>query len=157
VRSFAVDYSGASGSPCLVAVADRLRGTKGDNTWQLALPREMEVAVEGTGFTVRAQSGETMRGTVVLPAGPAITTADYEHVHEINYHGGHAHAKFLRRAVLVKGTDTDQNFLVVMTLQRGEAPACRATDGRAAIGRQTVSFDGERIALSLFSGSRRDR
>ena len=149
VRSLATDYSGASGAPCLVAVADRLKGTKGDNTWQLALPRELKVAVDGNAFTVTAKTGATLRGTVVLPANAAVSTADYEHVHEINYHGDHGHGKFLRRAVLVKGADADQDFLVVMTLQHGEAPACTIEEGRAKIGKQTVSFDGDKVVLGV--------
>jgi hypothetical protein len=47
--------SGASGAPCLVVVADRLRGTQGNNIWQMALPREG--AVTGNAFTVTAMNG----------------------------------------------------------------------------------------------------
>ena len=160
VRSLATDYSGASGAPCLVAVADRLTGTQGDNTWQMALPRELEVAIDGNNFTVTAKSGETLKGTVVLPANAETTTVNYDHVHEINYHGGHNHRKFLRRALLVKGTDKDQDFLVVMTIQRGDAPKCKTRKGTATIGKQKVSFDGSRIELKKFkptAGSRRHR
>jgi hypothetical protein len=152
VRSFAVDYSGASGAPCLVAVADRLTGTQGSNTWQMAIPRELDAAVAGNTFTVTAKSGETLKGTVVRPANAKIRAVDYDHVHEINYHGGHSHGKFLRRAVLASGADKDQDFLVVMTLQRGDTPACEVKDGRAHVGKQTVSFDGEKLALGVFAG-----
>ena len=139
-----------SGASCLIAVADRLTGTQGDNTWQMALPRELEVAIDGNNFTVTAKSGETLKGTVVLPAKAETTTVDYDHVHEINYHGGHDQRKFLRRALLVKGTDKDQDFLVVMTIQRGAAPKCKTRKGAATIGKQKVSFDGSRIELKKF-------
>jgi hypothetical protein len=137
-----------------VAVADRLTGTQGDNTWQMALPQALDVAVDGRTFTVTAKSGETLKGTVVLPKKTEITTADYQHKHEINYHGGHSQRIFKRRAVLVKGTDKDQDFLVVMTLQRGDAPECKVKRGKASVGKQTISFDGNKIELSRFDGKK---
>ena len=154
VRSLAVDYSGTSGAPCLVAVADRLTGTQGDNTWQMALPREMAVAINGNTFVATAKSGETLHGTVVLPERTEVSTADYEHTHELNYHGNHNQGVFKRRAVLVKGSDKDQDFLVVMTIQRGDAPPCRAQEGRASIGGQTVSFDGKRVRLGTLQAAK---
>jgi len=154
VRSFAVDYSGASGVPCLVAVADRLTGTSGTNTWQITLPRAHEAAADGRSFTIKAGTGETLKGTVVLPANPKVSVVDHQHRHEINYHGGHSQKTFQLRAVLVKGTDKDQDFLVVMTLQRGEAPAATIKKNSARIGKQTISFDGNRISLGIFEESK---
>ena len=150
VRSLAVDYSGASGAPCLVAVADRLTGTPGTNTWQMTLPREHKVAVDGKSFIIKAKTGETLKGTVVLPANAEVSVVDHQHTHEINYHGGHSQRNFMLRAVLVKGADKNQDFLVVMTLQRGDAPAVTAKKSSARVGKQTISFDGSRIALGIF-------
>ncbi len=147
IRSFAVDYSGASGSPCLVAVADRLTGTPGTNTWQMTVPAEHAVAATGNTFTVTARSGETLTGTVVLPRAAAVEIVDHEHKHEINYHGDHNQAVFKRRAVLVPAVGRDQDFLVVMTLQRGQAPVCTARDGTTAVGGQSIAFDGKCIRL----------
>jgi hypothetical protein len=132
-------------------VADRLKGTQGQNTWQMPLPRELEVAIEGNAFTVSAKTGGTLRGTVVLPPQAQISTAEYEHVHEINYHGGHNHGKFPLRALLVKGTDKDQDFFVVMTLQQGPVPPCAIQGPSAKIGQQTIAFDGEKLALGLLA------
>ena len=148
LRSLAVDYSGLSGAPCLVAVADRIAGTQGRNTWQMSTEREHAVACEGSTFTITASSGATLRGTVVAPAGAAVRAVEAEHVHEINYHGRHSRTKFLRRVVLVDGSDMDQNFLVVMTIQKGPAPAVQASgkDG-AKVGARHVRFDGRKIAL----------
>lgn len=150
VRSLAVDYSGASGAPCLVAVADRLTGTPGTNTWQMSLPGEHEVVVDGNGFVATAKSGESLKGTVITPAGVKVEVVDHQHRHEINYHGGHSGRTFKCRAVLVHGRDRDQDFLVVMTLQRGEAPGAIVVDGKAQVGKQSVSFDGGRITLGVF-------
>ncbi len=152
VRAVAVDYSGRSGAPCLVAVADRLTGTEGKNTWQLATKGEHDVAFDGGVFTVAAGDGTSLVGTVVRPAGAAIRVDAYEHVHEINYHGRHSRRPFKRKAVLVDGTDRDQTFLVVMTLQRGDPPTVdtrgEGDDARAVVGERTVRFDGERITLN---------
>jgi hypothetical protein len=148
VRSVAVDYSGLAGAPCLVAVADRLTGTQGRNTWQMSTEREHAVACDGSTFTITAAGGATLRGTVVAPAGAAVRSVEAEHVHETNYHGRHNRATFLRRVVLADGTDKDQQFLVVMTIQNGPAPAVQATrEGEAKIGARHIRFDGRKIVL----------
>jgi hypothetical protein len=152
VRSLAVDYSGASGAPCLLAIADRLTGTQGHNTWQLTTPRDNAVTIDGNTFTITAKSGATLKGTVVTPDNAPITVEDTEQVHEINYQGGHARTKFLTRTIRVAGTDKDQTFLVVITLQRGPTPDVAVADGKATVGKQTVSFDGKQIALGTFIG-----
>lgn len=149
VRSMGVDYSGKCGAPCLVAVADRITGTRGSNVWQMATERENVVTFTNNQFTVTARNGATLRGTVARPAGAAIRTVDYEHVHEINYHGRHAKGTFQRTAILVGGMDRDQEFLVVMTLQNGVAPAVEVRDGgkAAAVGTRTVRFSDGVLVL----------
>jgi hypothetical protein len=151
VRGVAVDYSGAAGAPCLVAVADRLTGTRGENTWQMSTPREHEVECSTGGFLIRASNGATLRGTVVRPANAAVRALEAEHAHEINYRGSHSRRTFRQRVVLVDGRDPDQDFLVVMTIQKGEPPAVRiegdAPRTRAALGRRTVDFDGRNVIL----------
>jgi hypothetical protein len=77
---------------------------------------------------------------------------DTENKHEVNYQGGHAQAVFLTRTIRVTGTDPDQTFLVVLTLQRGPAPAVTIANGVATIGKQTVAFDGKQITLGTFAG-----
>jgi hypothetical protein len=147
VRSLGVDYSGASGVPCLVAVADRLTGTKGQNTWTMATPREHRVETDGASFRIVAANGATLQGTVVRPVGATVRQTEHTHSHEINYQGDHAHRRFDTTLIQVPGGDRDQEFLVVMTLQRGEAPPVqRDGDGRSArIGGRKVGFDGQRI------------
>jgi hypothetical protein len=54
VRSMAVDYSGASGAPCLVAVADRLTGAQGSNTWTLVTEKEHIVTITNNVFVIAA-------------------------------------------------------------------------------------------------------
>jgi hypothetical protein len=151
LRSVAVDYSGAGGAPCLVVVADRLTGTQGDNTWQMSTERGHAVTCSGNGFLIQAKSGATLRGTVVRPAGAAVRAVEAEHVHEINYRGSHSRKPFQQRVILMDGKDKDQDFLVVMTLQKSEPPAVRI-DGekaraRAVLGKRTIDFDGRRVIL----------
>lgn len=152
VRSFAVDYSGAAGAPCLVAVADRLTGTKGSNTWVFVTDRANTVTCEQNAFVITAPGGATLRGTVVRPAQTTIRVAEHAYVQEINYRGSHNHRRFDTKLIQVAGQDRDQEFLVVMTMQKGEGPKCDVTRDGAAIGRQVVSFDGRTVGLKVFEG-----
>ena len=136
-------------APCLVAIADRLTGTKGENTWQLATEAGHKVTVDGNTFAIAAGDGTSLVGTVVRPAKAAIRVEAYQHVHEVNYHGRHGRRPFKCQAVLVAGADRNQDFLIVLTLQRGEAPNV-VTGGRSAgatVGKRTIAFDGKRIIL----------
>ena len=160
LRALAIDYSGASGAPALAAVVDRVSGTAGKNVWQFVTDRAhtVEVAAEGSppglpaggqaGFTIRAASGATLTAAIVAPALPAVEAVARTIRHEINYHGGHKRADFARTVIRVTGGEF---FFVVMTLQKGPAPAVTVQgagpDARAKVGRQTVRFDGEKIVL----------
>ena len=146
IRSIAVDYTGASGAPCLVAIADKLTGAEGDNSWQLVTEAAHTVTTDERGFTIVADNGATLRGTVVLPAGAKVETIERQLRHEINYHGGHQGAGFRRKIIRVHGCG---EFLVVLTVQRGAAPEVKATeDGPGATaGGRTVRFDGKRIVF----------
>jgi len=151
VRSFAVDYSGAAGAPCLVAVADRLTGTKGDNTWVFVADRANTVTCDHNAFVITAPGGATLRGTVVRPAKTTIRVAEHAYVQEINYRGSHAHRRFDTKLIQVAGRDRDQEFLVVMTIQRGQAPtveiAGKGALARATVGQRSVSFDGQKLLI----------
>jgi hypothetical protein len=165
-RMVAVDYSGASGSPCLVAVADRMSGTEGRNVWQLCTDSVHEVASDGNSFTIAAKNGAVLKGTVVEPPGARITHEPVSFQHEVNYHGHHAQATFKRTLLGVTGGEL---FFVVMTVQRGnppsvaiERPSPRAGstgETRAAVfgpsggGGQTVSLDEEGLRLGRFAPS----
>jgi len=148
-RCIAVDYSGRSGAPCLVAVADRLTGTKGSNTWQMSTEGDHAVTVAGNTFTIKAGNGAALRGTIVSPAGAAARVAPAQHIHEINYHGVHKRAVFPRKVILVDGQDRDQEFLVVMTIQKGDAPAVKsevvAGERQVTVGDRQMRYDGQRM------------
>jgi hypothetical protein len=150
LRSIGVDYSGASGAPCLVAVADTIAGGAGRNRWELCTPGEHAVTVDGGGFRIAAANGATLVATVVAPAGAGITTKDLVLNHEIQcVPGRHSSADFKRTIVAASGGDF---FLVVMTVQRGPAPEVRVegagTRAKAVVGGQAVSFDGRKIVFA---------
>jgi hypothetical protein len=151
VRSFAVDYSGAAGAPCLVAVGDRLTGTHGSNTWVFVTEKQHAVTCQGNTFVIAATNGATLRGTVVRPANAALRIAEHAHVQEINYRGSHNHRRFDTKLIQVAGQDRDQEFLVVMTIQKDQAPVVTVTGSgtsrTATVGKRSVGFDGVKIAL----------
>ena len=155
-RQFAVDYSGASGAPVLVAVADRLRGTKGKTTWQFCTLPANKVTIDGGGFTVTADSGASLRATMVTPAKPALTVRRVTIRHEVNYHGRHSQTDLARQVVELPGGET---YLVVMTIQRGAAPEVRVegegSAAKATVGGRVVSFDGNGIGLGSRPQDRR--
>jgi hypothetical protein len=163
LRSFAVDYSGLSGAPCLVAVVDKVSGTKGKNFWQLCTELRHEVTTRPGGFTLTAPGGATLNGTVAAPKAARVEASEFKTGHEANYnyHQGHFEVHFLRRNVNVhppapQDTATRQAgggefFLVVMTLQRGAAPLVSAVgdgaDTAVHAGERTIRFDGEKIVF----------
>jgi hypothetical protein len=147
LRALAVDYSGACGAPCLVAVADTVSGSAGRNVWQLVADKANKVTVSEGRFTIQAGDGASLCGTVVAPEGAKLGTEDVIIVHEINYHGGHKRAPFNRTVITTPG---GERFFVVMTIQQGTAPVVEA-DGAAAgaamVGGRRVTFDGSKIAV----------
>jgi hypothetical protein len=142
MRSLAVDYSGQSGAPCLVAVADTVTGTAGSNVWQFCTLAEHKVAVSETGFIITAANGATLVAHVVEPVAAKITVAPVTIKHEINYHGRHAQADFQRQVISVPG---NERFFVVLTIQNDTAPTMKITTNRVSIGQRTVSFNNQTL------------
>jgi len=145
-RSFAADYSGKCGAPALFAVADKVAGSAGTNLWQLVTEKDHQVTVDGNAFTIMAHNGASLRGTVVLPATAQIQVITKTIRHEINYHGSHKRADFPRQVITVPGNDT---FFVVLTLQKGAAPAVTVTGTMVTVGRHKVSFEGTNLVLAV--------
>ena len=153
LRAIAVDYSGASGAPCLMAVLDRIAGG-GRKVWMWQVPAPEErrgeapkVAVSGNTFTI-SYSDAFLKATVVSPAAARI-------VHETKRieigtarHGFHGEVN----RILVTGADPKNGeFLVIVTVQRKDAPAVTA-EGKGlgaivAVGGQKLRFDDRKIVL----------
>jgi hypothetical protein len=153
IRCFAADYSRASGAPALFAVVDKVTGSSGRNAWHLVTDKSMTVQVAGNTFTIRAGNQATLKATVLWPPAPSITSRSQTFGHEATYDGDHQTRTFDRAIIDVPAKDF---VFVVMTLQRGDAPAVAAAgEGekmRATIGRQTLAFDGQKIELGQFAG-----
>jgi len=149
LRGWAVDYSGAAGVPALFVVVDQVTGTAGNNRWHLVTETNHVVTVAGNTFTLRAANGATLRGTVLAPASATITTRTATFGHEATYDGHHVTREFGRTILDVPAKD---RVFVVMTLQKGDAPAVKFDGTTAQVGQQTIRFDGEKIVLGRFAG-----
>ena len=162
MRSFAVDYSGMSGAPCLVAVVDSVSGTKGKNFWQMCTegPQRHRIATRPDGFRISSPSGASLNGTVAAPRSPRVEAGRFKTGHEANYnyYQNHFEVHFQRQHVDVRGGEF---FFVVMTLQPDRPPRVHYTgEGPATAafaGERIVRFDGEKIVFeSAARGWRHD-
>lgn len=151
-RSFAADYSGASGAPGLFVVVDRRPGA-GKGTWTMSTsldcavtisvpppnPPGTQPAAPSTGptplpsFTITGKRGPlpaTMTGTFISPAAVQVSysTAD---------------------GAIQAAAEGD--FIVVLTVQRGRAPTVQVEGAglkaNVRVGAQTITFDGTKIIL----------
>ncbi len=139
LRSFAVDYSGASGTPALFAVVDRFSGATSqehlvNNNW--IMHTTGNVTIEGRKFMIKNQSGATLQGIFVTPEEVNISYQKNEQGGKIIANGG-------------------EQFFVVMTIQKGKAPALKiygnsSLDARVDVGGQTLRFINNRLVLEQF-------
>jgi hypothetical protein len=133
-RSFAVDYSGASGAPGLFAVADSLEGETAA-TW--VMHAEGKVELQGREFRIAAASGATMRGIFIAPSSVKLSLQPEGEITKIVATGG-------------------KEFFVIMTVQKGAPPLVKVSGtGLAAkveVGKQRISFrqNGGAAHLSLY-------
>jgi hypothetical protein len=156
VRSFAVDYSGKSGAPCLMAIVDVISGGRSKVwTWQLpdltgakGQAAQVGTATDG-GFLVKGADGASMRGTFLSPAKAQVKVERRSGTFD-NAHSGQVKYDF--PGVFASGADPrDGNFFVVVTFQRGDGPEVKVEGSgpgaTARVGKRTVRFDGEKIVL----------
>jgi len=151
-RSIAVDYSGRSGAPCLLAIADRIRGGKSKVwVWQLGQATGKNpvndlarTRVEGNTFTI-TKGDATLRGTFVLPKSVKLSAE----VREKSMVGGAASVagKVLERPIAGVFAEGGDDFFVVVTIQRGPAPEVKLANAKAQVGARTVSFDGQTVVM----------
>jgi hypothetical protein len=149
-RSLAVDFGGGCGAPALIAVADAVLpagpggGSQTSSRWQMVTdPTNQVVAGEG-GFLVTAPNGATLAGTVVVPAKAQVWTTPYKTIVENNYQRDHIFGPYEGTVIHVAG---EGRFFVVMTLQKGAAPAVQRIGEEAQAGARRVAFDGRKIVL----------
>lgn len=123
-RALAVDLSGASGTPLAFAVADHISGGQA-KIWQWQLdPRNLpEVVIEENRFHLRRPDGSSLTATFLKPEGVQIRTVG--HSHEAPLLEGRTDARPSQRPAIHAWAGeqaTVGDFLVVITLQRGDAP-----------------------------------
>jgi hypothetical protein len=124
-RHMAIDLSGASGAPVLLAILDQSKGAK-DFAWNLKLAKEAGTAkiVDNT-VIVGDPSAANLRCTFLAPKAPTLAPS-------IKATGG-------------------EDYYAVITIQNGAAPAVK-TEGegltaRVSVGNQALRFDGTKIVL----------
>lgn len=138
IRSFAVDYSGMSGSPGLFVIVDKFIGKVDEpifnkKTW--IMHTEGEVKIADQSVTIEAVNGATLKATFIAPSQVKI-------LFEKEKQGG---------KILATGGN---EFFVVMTVQQGKAPKMKISgtglDAQVQVGKQEISFQEDRIILDKF-------
>lgn len=151
-RSVAVDYSGLSGAPVLLVMVDKIEGGK-TKQWLWQVPTIQGIKTSDNGFTM-VQGDANLSATFVSPATVKAVASDAGIVTKKSA-GSKAGSDIIikTKAVQVSGTDpTAGQFLVVMTVQRGQPPKVTATgtglNAVVTVGQRVVKFDGEKIVFS---------
>lgn len=148
-RAFAFDYSGKSGAPCLMVLVDRIEGGgRKEWLWQLpTMPKtdlnyKVTVDHDRPGFTID-YGDASLQATFIAPSDVKIGRPNRQSVNK--YHGVE---KINWNAIVATGGD---DFFVVVTIQKKDAPVVSAKgkglDAEVTVGKQTISFDGEKIIL----------
>ncbi|MGC9453482.1 MAG: hypothetical protein ACP5HU_01330 [Phycisphaerae bacterium] len=151
MRSIGVDYSGASGAPCLMVIVDKIDGG-GQKLWTWQLPAEdvARTTVDGNTFTVRKPDGATLRGTFVGSEDVRVF-AEVRRETMTGKAGSQAGKELARPVPGVFATGAD-NFFAVITVQRGDPPEVGVSgeglDTTVTVGGREVRFDGEKVVFT---------
>jgi hypothetical protein len=103
--------------------------------WTLVTLPEHRVDMRPDGFTLTATNGATLSATVLLPAKPRLWKQSASVGMELNYRYDHRGGSLRRTVITVGGYEP---FLVVMTVQRGEAPQATLAGDVLSVGRRKV-------------------
>lgn len=140
LRSFGVDYSGASGSPGLFVIVDQFLGNIfaqpfREKTW--IMHTEGKVNIRDQEFLIRGKNGATLKGIFITPEPVKITYQKNELGGQIRATGGN-------------------NFFVIMTIQKEQVPEFKVTgsglESTVQIGKQTIEYKDNQIVFS-FNGN----
>ncbi len=135
VRAFGVDYTGLSGVPALFALVDTLTGAgEAPRQWVLHAGYRCRFTVEGSTFTITSGDA-TLCGTAVFPKDLVFA--------------GESHPPYTN---FIHAETTSPHVHVIMTLQRGAAPAVSAPAGGLAgtvkVGERGIGFSDNTIVFA---------
>jgi hypothetical protein len=148
-RAVAVDYSGASGAPCLLVIVDRIEGGR-RKVWRWPLGKAAgNAAVSDNGFVVR-QGEATLTATFVSPGGLKLRAGSESK--------SYIEPTFQRQrtdsvsGVFAEAPAGDALFIAVVTLQKGDAPKVTASGHGGlptviTVGNQTVRIKDGNVAF----------
>ena len=134
LRSFAVDYSGKSGSPGLFVIVDSIdiQSQKDFQSKTWIMHTEGKVTIQDSTFTIESPEGKTLKGTFISPEGVQLSYRDTE----------------LGKVIQATGVN---NFFVVMTVQQDRPPKVvvkgSGITAKVLVGKQTITFAENRIIL----------
>jgi len=140
LRAVAIDFSGRSGAPALLAIADRITGGKKKVwTWPLD-PRVLNdpkaITIEGNTCTLRKPDGATLHLTVIAPAHPILKADARTNIPTLSITGP---------------TGVEGDFLIILTLQKGPPPKVRAEgqglQSSVTVGNQRIVFEGGKLTV----------
>lgn len=152
MRSIAFDYSGKSGTPCLIAVVDRIDGGgKKVWLWQTQGAPEKSVTPSADGFTIRGEGNATLRGQFITPDQVNITAKSRKETFVKAGGHGAGTTKFDVQINAITVDGGDHYFFVGTLSPDGKHPEItvkgKGLDAVVTVGKQTVRFDGEKIVL----------
>jgi len=153
-RHYAVDYSGKSGAPALLAVVDKIQGG-GKKTWtmftgayefKVVNDKEFVVYAVAPGKDGSREDKRSLRGRVVSPADAKVIAPE-------GMGAGRKEKDVPSRVLNINTDEANPDFFVVMTVQRDGGPKVSVEgEGLAArlkVGGQTIGFSGEKIVLAV--------
>ncbi len=168
-RSVAVDYSGKSGAPCLIAMVDVARGAK-NPTWQWQLDttlssfrRKGKRIPTGTRFPMKTEKAD-LEGVTLADRSFTITKGDASMVgtfvtpSDVELGAGKRIASWMgfknsqitatAESIYATGGDT---FFVILTIQEGEPPAVKVDgkglDAKVTVGKRVIRFEDGHLVL----------
>ena len=151
LRSIGVDYSGRSGSPCLLAIVDVVKGG-GRKVWAWRTPGDPSEALSVDGNRLVYKRDDAALSGVFASPGSVKIEAKVEKIEEPQVMLESRMATFHASGIFTEGADPkDGAFFFVATLQRGTAPAMtvegEGLDAVVRVGKRTVRFDGRNVVF----------
>lgn len=150
LRSYGVDFSGASGAPALIVLVDKIDGAN-RKLWLWQAGDLAAVKCSGNQFTI-THGDATLTGTFVAPGKASVKALQETRISKksAGSGAGEQDIPFTIKAVAAQGADVkDGHFFMVATLQRGPAPEVKVEgmglDAKVKVGGQQVRFDGTKI------------